>query len=131
MTGEASRPTTDAENGMSWITCSPFSVDETLNVLGNERRRYVIRCFEQHGNVISLPDLADEVAVREFDARIKEIPADEVKRIYVSLYHSHIPKLADVGLVTYCQEQDLVNVTGDIESLLDCMDQIPVREETS
>lgn len=131
MTGEASRPTNDAEDGMSWITCSPLSVDETLNVLGNERRRHVIRCFEQHGNSISLPDLADEVAVREFDARIKEIPADEVKRIYVSLYHSHIPKLADVGLVTYCQEQDLVNVTGDTESLVDCMEQIPVPDETS
>jgi len=60
---------------------------------------------------VTLPDLADEVAVWAADRSIDEIPAEEVKEVYMSLYHSHVPKLEEADLVTYDQEGDLVSIT--------------------
>ncbi len=57
---------------------------------------------------MTLPDLADEVAVRERGTTIAAIPGEEVKRVYMSLYHSHIPKLANADVVAYDQERDMV-----------------------
>ncbi len=71
---------------------------------------------------MALADLADEVAVRENDSRITDIPADEVKRTYLSLYHSHIPKLADARVVQYDQERDTV-------SLSECADELEQYQE--
>lgn len=88
-----------------------------LELLAHHRRRYALRVLRDHKNPMTLADLADEVAVRTNERRITDIPADEVKRIYLSLYHSHIPILADAQLVQYDQERDTV-------SLSECADEL-------
>lgn len=37
--------------------------------------------------------------------------------MYISLYHKHIPKLADADLVRYDQERDTVTVTERVERI--------------
>lgn len=57
---------------------------------------------------MSLPDLADECVVIEHNCHLDDIPAKTVKRMYMSLYHCHIPKLVEEGVLEYDQERDLV-----------------------
>lgn len=85
-------------------------VNRLLAALSHDWRRYALYCLHRHSTV-TLPDLADEVAVWDADRPIGEIPAEEVKDVYMSLYHSHVPKLEEADLVTYDQEGDLVSIT--------------------
>lgn len=85
----------------------PTELDAVFDVLANARRRIALQCLCEHTEM-TLPDLAEEVAVREFEDRIQDIPAEKVRDVYFSLYHTHIPKLSAAGFVEYHQDQDVV-----------------------
>ncbi|WP_440771749.1 DUF7344 domain-containing protein [Natronorubrum sp. DTA28] len=101
-------------------------VSSRFEGLAHHRRRAALRCLQEYGTPIPLADLADEVAVREYDTALPEIPAENVTRIYMSLYHTHIPKLADAEYVRYDQERDAVTLRAYPEQF----DQIRARLET-
>ena len=84
------------------------SFDAVFESLAHRRRRYLLRCLCEFDDPMTLADLADEIASRENDAPITELSGEEVKRIYTSLYHTHVPKLAAVDLVRYDQDSDTV-----------------------
>lgn len=89
---------------------------ELLEILAHRRRRYALQCLRDYDTPLLLADLADEVAVREYDAPLTAIDAENVNRIYVSLYHTHVPKLVDYGYVQFDQERDSVSLADDRES---------------
>lgn len=91
------------------------NIDTAFECFAYHRRRYALRGLRMHESPMVLADLADEVAVREAEAPLTEIPAEEVKRVYMSLYHTHIPKLADEQFVQYDQERDAVALTERAE----------------
>lgn len=86
----------------------PLSLDRAFGLLAEERRRYALLCLRAHRPTMTLGDLADEVATHEFDCRFAEIDPGEILEIYLSLYHTHIPKLANSGLLEYDQDRDMV-----------------------
>ena len=96
---------------------SELSIGALFDALADERRRYVLFALKEHERPVALADLADEVAVEENDRTITEIPAEEVKRVYMSLWHSHIPKLVDAGLVEYNQDRGTVTLAEKAEQL--------------
>ncbi|QLK26739.1 hypothetical protein HYG81_03730 [Natrinema zhouii] len=95
---------------MSNLQQAQESINSMFEVFARHRRRYALRELRRHANPMELVDLADEIAVRENETLITDIPADEVKRIYMSLSHTHIPKLEEEDLVLYDQEQDSVTL---------------------
>jgi hypothetical protein len=88
-------------------------IDEVFESLIEPRRRYVIRCLQNYGKSMALADLADEIAAWENDAPLTEVSPEEVKRIYLSLYHKHLPKLDSAGVVRYDQERDMVQLAEE------------------
>ena len=62
---------------------------------------------------MALADVVDELATWEYETRITDIPAEEVTSTYIALYHVHVPKLDDAGLVEYNQDRDTVILTED------------------
>ena len=99
------------------IRDSDADADTVFDVLAHHRRRTALSVLIDHENPITLADLADEVAVREHDASIDEVPAEDVMQLYLSLYHAHVPKLAEEGFVRYDQERDLVELHVDDDRL--------------
>lgn len=89
-----------------------LSIDVVCDLLANQRRRNALACLIDHTQAIALTDLAEDVAVRENEETLTEIPKETVRTIHTSLYHVHIPKLVDVGAVEYDQNRDLVRVSG-------------------
>ena len=86
----------------------PGRVDEALRVLADYRRRLTVAVVRDHDEPISLPDVADEVAVREHGRPLPELSGETVAEVYISIYHDHLPRLIELGLLSYDQERDLV-----------------------
>lgn len=87
-----------------------LALDALCDLLSSYRRRNAYRILVRHGD-LSLPDLADEVAVAECGRPLSEVDPDHVLQIYLSLYHTHVPKLGEAGLVAYDQDGDHVALT--------------------
>ncbi len=96
---------------LDWVDTdevSPEAVDNAFSLLADRRRRLTLEVLRTYEQSLTLPDVAEEVAKRETGQRIVEITPETVTEIYISLYHDHIPRLAEVGLLEYEQERDLV-----------------------
>ncbi|MGA9400464.1 DUF7344 domain-containing protein [Haladaptatus sp.] len=98
-----------------------LSVDTVLRLVANRRRHLVIDRLKQHDLALTLADLAEEVAVAENDVRLPDIDEQEVLHVYLSLYHNHIPRLSEHGVVEYEQERDLVELSDDTGPVTDLL----------
>jgi len=96
--------------------------DSRFDVLSHARRRFVLVCLATYDDPLTLPDVADELAVFEYDARLPEISAEHVAAIRTDLYHVHVPRMADAGLVEYSQERELVALADAAEELVSHLD---------
>ncbi|PSP96271.1 hypothetical protein BRC94_13240 [Halobacteriales archaeon QS_5_70_17] len=85
------------------------SLGEWFSLLRDGRRRRVLGLLREH-NVLSLGDAAEEIAVEERGEPITAIPRQEVLDVYFSLYHDHVPRLADAGVIEYDQESDTLAI---------------------
>lgn len=101
-----------------------FSEDKQMpnevlfDILSQKRRLYALYCLERYQTPIALADLADEVARLEHDSStLHQVPKEAVKRIYLDLYHCHIPKIEEANLLEYNQEHDLVYLKHDLSDL--------------
>lgn len=98
-----------------------LSQDVIFDVLSSSRRRYVLYYLSQRDEPVELPSLAEEVAAWETETAVEDLSSQERKRVYVSLYQTHIPKLEEVGLVDYDQDSgdvDLTERSSQIQSFL-------------
>lgn len=86
----------------------PAAVDEAFRLLANNRRRLFVQVMCAYREEVTLPDVAEEVASRETGLPVVEITPERIADVYISLYHDHLPRLVDAGLLEYDQERDLV-----------------------
>ena len=89
--------------------------DHVFDLLADYRRRLALACLLDHEPAVSLPDLAEEVAVREFGRPVTDLSGETVLEVYFSLYHAHVPMLVEADVVTYDQERDLVTVARNVD----------------
>ncbi|PGF18366.1 hypothetical protein CP556_14740 [Natrinema sp. CBA1119] len=95
-----------------------LSNDVLSDILSHKRRRFALYCLERYQTPMALADLADEVARLEYDAAtLPQIPGEDVKEIYLDLYHSHIPKMEDASFIKYYQEEDMVSLRYEFSDL--------------
>jgi len=95
----------------------PLSQEHIFDILSSGRRRYVIYTLRQEQRPMKVTELAEEVAAWENETTVDALSTQERKRVYVSLYQTHIPKLADAGIVEHDGESGFVTLTGDAESM--------------
>jgi hypothetical protein len=78
-----------------------LSRDQMFDILSSSRRRYTLYYLRQQREPVQLTDLAEELAAWENDTTVEELSSQARKRVYVSLYQTHAPKLQEAGLITY------------------------------
>lgn len=78
-----------------------LSRDQMFDILSSSRRRYTLYYLRQQTEPVQLTDLAEELAAWENDTTVEALSSQARKRVYVSLYQTHAPKLQEAGLITY------------------------------
>ena len=96
---------------------SPLDKDALFHILQNGRRRAVLRYLLAHNDreTFKIGDIAEAVAAWETDLTIQEVTASQRKRVYVSLYQHHLPKLASHGVIEYDSSRGTVDPTPRID----------------
>lgn len=85
-------------------TISP-RLDEALELLSNRRRRYALYHLRRRDEAVSLAELAARIAEWE------EGTTDEAA-VRADLYHSHLPRLADAGVVAFDPEMEIAELAS-------------------
>jgi len=95
------------------------TADDLFEALRNERSRRAIRCVDQLGTV-DMTDLAETVACEEYDCTIVDLTDQQRKRVYVSLYQTHVPKLDQLEIVDVADDQE-VRATDATEAAVELL----------
>ena len=78
-----------------------LTTDEIFEILSGARRRNLLHFLYTHGKEAGLRELAEATAAVEFEEPLTE---EEIKRVYIAFYQTHIPKLESAGIVRYDSE---------------------------
>lgn len=93
------------------------------DVLRNDRRRLVIESLRDGDGSADVSDLAERIAVRETDS--EPPPSNKRQSVYVSLHQTHLPKLEELGIVTYDPDEREVELLDRVEEIEVYMEVVP------
>lgn len=88
-----------------------LSRDAIFEILSNQRRRFALHYLRGCEEPTSLSDLVQAVAAWENDVGPEELDYKQRKRTYTSLYQTHLPKMADSGVIEYGRSRDDIRLT--------------------
>lgn len=90
---------------------SDLPVGETLELLAPTRRQAVLEILHASPQCpVPVSTLAEYVASEEYDCDVDEVTTEQRKRVYIALYQSHLPTLAQADVVTYDADESWVKV---------------------
>ena len=89
-----------------------LSQDAVFDILSNARRRFVLYYLREADGPVELGELARELAAWENETTVDELTKQQRKRVYVSLYQTHIQKLAEAGIVEYDKDTGMVRLSN-------------------
>ena len=103
---------------------SALDLDSAFTALSHPRRIHLVHVLVNATGVTTLPDLSREIASRELGKPAEEVTVGERKRVHLSLYHSHLPKLADLDVIEYDDREDVVRPkdVSQVKAVLDATD---------
>lgn len=81
---------------------------EKCDLLAEKQRWLVLDIISGITSPIELEELSVRVASFESGTLTKD---DAVERVAISLHHIHLPRLADVGVLDYDQESNVIEPT--------------------
>lgn len=99
------------------MKCRLSDSGAAFDLLANRRRRRALTVLESVDRRLTVHDLTRELAVAEAGPHITDVPGETVQRIFVSLRHVHLPKLAALELVEYDRDRGLVEPTDRLAGL--------------
>ncbi|WP_436343958.1 DUF7344 domain-containing protein [Natronorubrum sp. FCH18a] len=80
--------------------------DQLFDCLAHHHRRMIIDVLRNSNSPKPTIELTQDIIERIRETSDKEILS--IEALQTSLYHSHLPKLKEAGLVEYDEERDLV-----------------------
>lgn len=106
-------------------TIAPETVFE---VLSNERRRYVLHHLKATSGRVSVRELSEQVAAWENGIEVAAVTPKERKRVYTALHQTHLPKMAEVGVIDYDRDRGTLELTDAIGAFDIYLEIVPKRE---
>ncbi|MEF8800690.1 MAG: hypothetical protein V5A38_08600 [Halolamina sp.] len=123
--GERDAEQSDANDEVS------LTKNEIFTILKNPRRRETLEYLERNDGEAELSDLAESLAARENDIEIEALSSTQRKRVYISLYQVHLPKMDDVGVIEFGKHRGTIELTDAGEILLPYLYFDPHSDEQS
>lgn len=104
--------------------------DVAFEVLANKRRRLVIRTLVKHDeSELPLTRLAEHVAAAENGIERDDLASEERKRVYVSLYQTHVPKMDGLGVIGHDGDDGQVWATETTAAVAATLEDVDERIE--
>lgn len=91
--------------------------DQIFDILSNQRRRYILLYLSRQDTGATVQELSEQIAMWENDVTAEELSDKQRKRVYVSLYQTHIPKLDESGIIDYDEETGDITLTTQARSV--------------
>ena len=111
------------------ITEDVLYVDYVFDALGHPRRRYI--CHTLHENTEwSLSNLATKIAAWERDISKEAVSDRHREKVYLSLYHQHIPKLVDADVITYNEFTETLHPAQNTKRVLRALASVDTSLDT-
>jgi DNA-binding HxlR family transcriptional regulator len=98
------------------------SLDECLQVVADRHRRRIIHHLRHEPTgTTTFDDLVEQISSRASDS--KDGPPQNRETLAVRLQHTHLPKLADYGVIEYEHRTGAVRYLSDeqVETVLDSL----------
>ncbi len=103
--------------GDSGTDTPALSRDELFEVLGNDRRRYVLEAVLDADGTLATDTVVDRVAAAEFGKAEERVTSEERKLVRTALTQTHLPKLEDEGMIRHDREGGVVEPAGNLEEV--------------
>lgn len=72
-----------------------------LEALTHRRRRYVLYYLHERSEPAEAEEIAKQILAWETDRDPDAVTTEEAEQVLADLYHNHLPRLADEGLIDY------------------------------
>lgn len=111
---------------LPWRTpTASLDPDVAFRIVSSARRRHLVRALEEtDAEAIDVSELAALVAATEYGLETDALDADQRKRVYVSLYQTHLPRMADLGLIEYDVDAGIVRPTAESAAIAAAVDDV-------
>ncbi|WP_254545464.1 DUF7344 domain-containing protein [Halomarina pelagica] len=90
--------------------------DTALGILSHTRRRAVVNTIVGNGGETTRQALVRAVVEEESGQPIGDVETGRIRDVHISLYHNHLPKLSQHGILDHDQETGEVTLL-DVEAL--------------
>ena len=108
----------------------PLRTGKVLDAIGHDRRRAVIVELATRDTPVTLSTLSESLAADECDVHPDKLSATARKRLYVSLYQTHLPTLDDLGAISYDERDGRVGTSNATTPLAGLIEEIEDRSLT-
>ena len=109
---------------LSWtdppVSQSIIELDHVYEALSHPRRRYLCYSLLERTEW-SLMDLATKIAAWEHDIDEAETTEHQCERVYVALYHAHVPRLVDDDIIHFDERQEIITPAENAEQVLSAL----------
>jgi len=107
---------------------SELSSEAAYEFLSDRRRRYALHYLKQRQEPVSVRELAEQVAAWENEKEIDQLASQERKRVYISLYQSHLPTMDKQGIVSYDPDDGTVTLAESLSSADIYLEVVPKED---
>ncbi|WP_227355897.1 DUF7344 domain-containing protein [Haladaptatus salinisoli] len=94
-----------------------IEVGAVFEACGDQHRRIVLAVLADQQRSITLSELTKMIVKRNHHMPLSEASDEELTQIKSSLYHCHLPKLADANLISFDMNRKLVALHEDTETI--------------
>ncbi|MFC6718257.1 hypothetical protein ACFQGT_11515 [Natrialbaceae archaeon GCM10025810] len=95
------------------MTDGKLTQAKLFDVLSNARRRRTVRHLKEGTGSCDLAPLVEQVAAWENDLPRDDVTRTQRRRVYISLYQTHLPMLEDHGVVDWDPESHTIELLPD------------------
>jgi len=95
--------------------------DEPFDLLSNARRLYLLEYLHDRDEPVQLTEAATHIAARENGKSPEELEKEERRRVYISLYQTHLQLLLERGVIDWNESTNDIELvdSSQVESYLD------------
>lgn len=105
-----------------------LTTDAVFETLSSHRRRYALHYLTHTGGETTTRALSEQIAAWENGIAREAVTPKQRKRVYTGLHQTHLPKMAQLGVVKYDQNRGTVSLSRTTDEFDIYMDVVPSND---